>query len=105
MILFSLTFSLSGFSNENTNFWKETDKLLQELADAFSKKDKITGLRTLNITNDEVSKQKSQIMMNEIINEAKSKGITKVVFDRSGNLYHGRVAAFAQGARDGGLQF
>ena len=36
LILFSLTFSLSGFSNENTNFWKETDKLLQELADAES---------------------------------------------------------------------
>ena len=52
-----------------------TDKLLQEFANAFSKKDKITGLRTLNITNDEVSKQKSQMMMNEIINEAKSKGI------------------------------
>jgi len=40
-----------------------------------------------------------------IAKKAAEKGITTVVFDRSGYLYHGRVAALADGAREGGLQF
>jgi len=36
---------------------------------------------------------------------AKAAGIEAVVFDRNGYPYHGRVAALAKGARDGGLQF
>ncbi len=36
---------------------------------------------------------------------AKEKGIARVVFDRGGLIYHGRVAAFAEGAREGGLDF
>jgi len=39
-----------------------------------------------------------------IAERAKAAGVTKVVFDRGGNLYHGRVAAVADAAREAGLE-
>ncbi len=41
----------------------------------------------------------------KLAGKAKEAGITEVVFDRSGYIYHGRVAALAEGAREGGLNF
>lgn len=40
-----------------------------------------------------------------VAQSATGKGILAVVFDRSGNLYHGRIKALADGAREGGLKF
>ena len=40
-----------------------------------------------------------------VAERAKAKGIEKVVFDRNGYIYHGRVAAVAEGAREAGLEF
>ena len=59
---------------------------------------KMTDIKGTKI---EISKSVGQ----KIAEEAKSKGIEKVVFDRNGYLYHGRVKALADGARESGLQF
>ena len=40
-----------------------------------------------------------------VAERAKAKGINTVVFDRGGYVYHGRVQALAEGAREGGLEF
>ena len=40
-----------------------------------------------------------------VAERAKASGVESVVFDRAGNKYHGRVAALADGAREGGLSF
>jgi large subunit ribosomal protein L18 len=49
--------------------------------------------------------EKSKLVGNAIAKKATELGITKVVFDRGGYIYHGRVKAVADGAREGGLQF
>jgi large subunit ribosomal protein L18 len=55
---------------------------------------------------DDANKSKVAELVGEAVAEAcKSKGITAVVFDRNGYIYHGRVKALADGARKGGLQF
>jgi large subunit ribosomal protein L18 len=59
------------------------------------------GLRTLE--GDKTAKAKK---VGELVAErAKGAGIESVVFDRAGNKYHGRVAALADAAREGGLTF
>ena len=48
---------------------------------------------------------KAKLVGKEIARIAQEKNISTVVFDRNGYLYHGRVKAVADGAREGGLQF
>ena len=49
--------------------------------------------------------EKSRLVGKRIAEIAQNRGIRKVGFDRGGYLYHGRVRALAEGAREGGLQF
>jgi large subunit ribosomal protein L18 len=48
---------------------------------------------------------KSKMVGAAIALKAKELGVSTIVFDRGGYLYHGRVKAVAEGAREGGLQF
>jgi large subunit ribosomal protein L18 len=76
--------------------------------------DDVKGVTLLGIStrsadvrsSDDLSKSDRGKLAGKVLAErAKEKGITKVVFDRGGYLYHGRVKAFAEGAREGGLEF
>lgn len=60
-----------------------------------------TALKLANGGNIEAAK----VVGADLAKKASAKGITKVVFDRGGYDYHGRVAALADAAREGGLQF
>lgn len=49
--------------------------------------------------------EKSKLVGASVALKAKELGLLTCVFDRGGNLYHGRVKSVADGAREGGLQF
>ncbi len=49
--------------------------------------------------------ERSTLLGKLIAEKAKEAGLSKVQFDRGGFAYHGRVRAFAEGAREGGLDF
>ncbi|RMH71028.1 MAG: 50S ribosomal protein L18 [Gemmatimonadetes bacterium] len=49
--------------------------------------------------------ERSKLVGKAIAERARSKGITAVTFDRNGYVYHGRIQALAEGAREAGLEF
>lgn len=52
-----------------------------------------------------VNVEQSKEVGKKLAEKAIANGIEKVVFDRNGYIYHGKVRAFAEGAREGGLKF
>lgn len=55
--------------------------------------------------NSKKSKSAATELGKVVADKAKKAGVTQVVLDRSGMVYHGRIAAFADSAREGGLEF
>lgn len=72
--------------------------------------DDTTGRTILSVSSVEAEAngtkvEQSKAVGQKVAEKALANGITEVVFDRGGYLYHGRVKALADGAREGGLKF
>ena len=62
--------------------------------------------RCKEVSGEKVNKTEQARLVGKLIAERSlAKGITQVVFDRNGYLYHGRVKLLAEGARESGLEF
>ena len=65
----------------------------------------ILSVSSLTMGEEKSGKDLAQSVGKEVAKQALSKGIKNVVFDRNGFIYHGRVKALADGAREAGLNF
>jgi len=65
----------------------------------------LVAASTLEVKVDGTKSDAAKAVGEAVAKKALEKGIDKVVFDRGGNLYHGRIKALADGAREAGLDF
>ena len=65
----------------------------------------LVSASTLNVESEGTKTDAAKAVGVAVAKKALEAGITKVVFDRGGNLYHGRIQALAEGAREAGLDF
>jgi large subunit ribosomal protein L18 len=79
------------------------DRAGQTLASASSIDAKVKGAMAKGVGGGNI--KGAEMVGTAIAERLKEKGITKVVFDRNGFLYHGRVRAVAEAARSAGLEF
>ena len=90
---------LSVFRSNTALYLQLIDDESGKTITAASTKDKDIAAQTGN------KSEKAKQAGAAIARKASELGVTAVVFDRGGYLYHGRVKAAAEGAREGGLQF
>lgn len=65
----------------------------------------LVSVSTLNVNAEGTKTDAAKAVGEAVAKKALDAGITKVVFDRGGNIYHGRIKALAEGAREAGLDF
>jgi large subunit ribosomal protein L18 len=90
---------LSVFRSNTEIYVQLIDDVKNETLAAASSLDKEILAQKVN------KSEKSKLVGNAIAKKATALGLSDVVFDRSGYLYHGRIKAVAEGAREGGLKF
>ena len=90
---------LSVFRSNTEIYVQLIDDVKNETLASASSKDKEILAQKVN------KSEKSKLVGAAIAKKATALGLNDVVFDRGGYLYHGRVKAVAEGAREGGLQF
>jgi large subunit ribosomal protein L18 len=87
-------------------FRSNTEIYVQLIDDVSGKTIAAASSRDKDIAAQKVTKtEKSKLVGSVIARKATELGLSVVVFDRGGSLYHGRVKAVAEGAREGGLKF
>lgn len=87
-------------------FRSNTDIYVQMIDDINGKTLFSGSSKEKDINGQKITKtEKSKLVGKMIAEKAVASGITEIQFDRGGYLYHGRVKALAEGAREGGLKF
>ena len=107
-IRFRIRKKVSGISNKPrlSVFRSNSDIYVQLIDDENGLTLAASSSREKDIAAQKLPKiDKSKLVGVAIALKAKELGIQQCVFDRGGNLYHGRIKAVADGAREGGLQF
>ena len=102
----SIRSKISGtVSNPRLSVFRSNNEIYAQLVDDISGKTLASassqGLKVAKSTKLELSK----LVGKTLAEKAMAAGLTAVTFDRGGYLYHGRVKALAEGAREGGLKF
>lgn len=90
---------LSVFRSNKQVYAQLVDDLEGKTLIAASSREKGIAEKTVNKI------EQAKLVGNLLAEKAKEAGIEKVVFDRNGYLYHGRVKSLAEAAREGGLKF
>ena len=93
---------LAVFRSNNHIYAQVIDDIAQTTICSASTIDKELKGKSVELTSDRKS---SSIVGSLLAKRAIKKGIKKVIFDRGGNIYHGRVKALAEAAREAGLNF
>ena len=90
--------------------FRSNKNIYAQLVDDLNHRTLLTASTLTKDIQDDISKAKNKVEKSAIVGKylaqsAKDKKIAQIVFDRAGYLYHGRVKALAEGAREGGLEF